>query len=217
MHPGGRVEDGAAAAKAHRFGPAQVYPQAVELFPQDALLDEVAYLEAGAVKLVRTEPGGQEAILCLALPGAWLGTAAVIARVPMPASAVTCTPSRLVRVSSGTFRRMLRENAAFAERILEVHARELCRQIGWMGQLSALASRERLRRVLHQLIAALRLQPSESGIRLQLPLRHWELAQLVAITPEHLSRLLRDLEAEGVIRRSKDWMIVPDVRRLLSG
>lgn len=214
MTPECPVEEGVAPWGPHPFGPAQVYPPAVELFRQDVLLREVIYIEAGVVKLVRAEPGGQEAILHLALSGAWLGTAAVIAGIPTPASAITCTESRVLRAPAETFRRLLKENAAFAECIQEVHARELCRQIGWMGQLSSLTSRQRLARTVRQLIAALGLQPTGSGIRLHLPLRHWELAQLVAVTPEHLSRLLRDMEAEGVIKRSKTWVIVPDVERL---
>ena len=48
--------------------------------------------------------------------------------------------------------------------------------------------------------------PDAAGMR--------DLAGLVGISPEHLSRLLRQLADEGLICRSKGWIIVTDVRKL---
>jgi len=51
-------------------------------------------------------------------------------------------------------------------------------------------------------------------MRIHNPLKHWEIAQLISVTPQHLSRLLKRLEEEGIIRRNKGWLIISDYQRL---
>jgi CRP/FNR family cyclic AMP-dependent transcriptional regulator len=194
--------------------PAQVYPPGVEFLRQGAPCAEVLYVERGLVKLTRVDLNGRETILDLAFAGAWVGTAAVIASIPSPASAITCAPSLIARMLAVEFRERLSHDPEFSQFIHELNAHELCRHMAWIGQLTSLTSGQRLRRVMRQLIAVFRLQPSDRGIRLRLPLHHWELARLIAVTPEHLCRLLKDLEREGIIRRDKGWVIVTDVQRL---
>lgn len=196
------------------LSPGQLYPQGVELFSQGCALDEVLHLDSGWVKLSRVNQDGREIILELAFAGAWLGTAAVLARTQSPVSVVTCTPARVARMPAGAFREMMQRDSALSRHIHQVHACELCRQIGWIGQLNSLTSRERLQRVIRQFIAVLNLPSSADDVRLNLPLRHRELAQLIVVTPEHLSRLLKELQGEGVIKRQKGWVIIPNVKRL---
>jgi CRP-like cAMP-binding protein len=50
--------------------------------------------------------------------------------------------------------------------------------------------------------------------RVNLPLTRVEIAQLLAITPEHLSRVLNVMEQEGIIRRDKGTILIPDIARL---
>jgi len=196
------------------MAPAQTYPAGVELFDQGARMTEVLFIEGGLVKLRRADLNGHETILDLAFPGAWVGTAAAIIDIPSPASAITCALSRIARMPVIEFRDRLANDREFSKYIHEVNASELCRQMAWMGQLALLTAEQRLRCVMRQLISALHLQPSNVGIRLRLPLRHWELARLLAVTPEHLSRLLTDLQRAGIIVRDKGWVIVTDVQRL---
>jgi DNA-binding transcriptional regulator YhcF (GntR family) len=47
-----------------------------------------------------------------------------------------------------------------------------------------------------------------------LPFSHRDLAGLIGISPEHLSRVLRQLTYEGVIRRQKGWIIVTEPHKL---
>jgi CRP-like cAMP-binding protein len=198
----------------HGLTPAQVYPRGVELFHQAQVLAEVLYIDAGLVKLVRVDRDGTETILELALAGAWLGSAAVIVGAPSPVTAITCTSAMLQRIPAQVFCHLLEHDRDLSRLIHHAHAGGLCRQTAWLAQVSSLSSRERLERVIRQLIVALGLQASTRGIRLQLPLRLWEIARLIAVTPEHLSRLLKQMQGDGVIRREKGWVIVPDPTRL---
>ncbi len=51
-------------------------------------------------------------------------------------------------------------------------------------------------------------------IRLQLPLKQRELAQAIVVPDSCLSRLLKELEQDGVIERNRGWIIVRDPEKL---
>jgi len=48
-----------------------------------------------------------------------------------------------------------------------------------------------------------------AAVKVTLPLTRGELAQWIAVTPEQVSRLLRQFREDGVIRMSKGWIVVP--------
>jgi CRP-like cAMP-binding protein len=68
--------------------------------------------------------------------------------------------------------------------------------------------------LLWQLAHVLKLTNSSGEVLLRLPLKHWELAQLIAVTPEYLSRLLNKMQQDGVVRRKKGFMIIQDMGKL---
>ena len=45
-------------------------------------------------------------------------------------------------------------------------------------------------------------------MRIHLPLKHKEIAQVIAVTPEYLSRLLKDLEKQKFIVKEKDGSLL---------
>ena len=53
-------------------------------------------------------------------------------------------------------------------------------------------------------------------MKIRLPLKRWEIAQLIGIRPEHLSRVLQQIKQEGILREENGCMIVSDVRKLQS-
>jgi len=188
----------------------------VVLFEQGQRLGEVFNLVRGIIKLTQVGQRGRESIPELALPGSWIGTAPVLANRPAPVRATTCTDSTLRRMTASSFQFLVRHDPELSAQIHEAHSVALCRQATRIGLLSTAGSRERLLCVICQFIAA--LQPPRSGgvVKLALPIRQWELARFLAISPEHLNRLFKLLEADGALRRQNGWLIIPDVDRLCS-
>jgi CRP-like cAMP-binding protein len=202
------------ARRPYGLRPAQTYPKSIELFSQGQLLDEVLHIDSGWIKLLALDRIGRERILELAFGGMWLGTAAVISRTPSPVSAVTCTTARVARIPTAEFHALLERDPDVSRQIHEMHARAVCRQLRKLVDLTSLTSRKRLERVMCHFITALELQPTAHGTRLNIPLHHRELAELILVTPEHLSRLLTQMQREGLIQRDNGWLLIPDVRRL---
>ncbi len=196
------------------LSPAQTYPKNIELFSQGETLDEVLRVDIGWIKLTAIDRIGRERILELAFGGMCLGTAAVISRTPSLVSVVTCTEAGVTRIPAAEFHALLERDPDVSRQVHEMHARAVCHHLQKLIDLTSLTSRERLERVMCHFIAALELQPTDHGTRLNIPLHHRELAELILVTPEHLSRLLTQMQREGLIQRDEGWLLIPDVGRL---
>ena len=190
------------------------YPVGTVLMRQGGDPGDVFYVEEGLAKLVRTGPDGRDQILGLRGAGWFLGAAFVLAFRAHPASAVALTPCRLRRLSRQAFLDLMAKHEALSWHVHQMHSREVLSQFQQMAELGTATSRQRLERFLRRFTEAGIPSRNGGGVRLSLPLKRWELASLIAVTPEHLSRLLRRLRDDGVIRVNAGAIVVPDVRRL---
>jgi CRP-like cAMP-binding protein len=195
--------------------PGQKYRAGIELLRQGEIARDVWIIDEGAVKLVYFGEDGRELTVGVRLIGWILGSASVILGKPSPVAAVTMTPCYLQRLDAGTFLEMLDGHSTLSQWLHKMHSQEVFDQLVSLTEGSALSARQRLERLLAQFIERLEDDVQTTDIRVPLPLSHRDLAGLVGITPEHLSRLLRQLTDEGVIRRYKGSIIVTDPRKLL--
>ena len=189
------------------------YPAGTVLMEQGGDPGDVFYVEEGLAKLVRTGPDGREQILGLRGPGWFLGAALVLTFRAHPASAVAVTSCRLRRLTRQAFLGLMAQHEALSWHVHQMHSREVLSQFQQMADLGTATSRERLERFLRRFTGAAPAN-GNGGVRLSLPLKRWELASLLAVTPEHLSRLLRQLRDDGVIRVIGGTIVIPDVQRL---
>jgi CRP-like cAMP-binding protein len=191
-----------------------IYSPSVELFKQGDVAREVYFIDSGIVKLVHHDRDGQEMILGLRTPNWVLGAAPALLEKPFPASAQTLTSCCLRRMATEVFLHLIRSDAEFSWRIHQIQSDEIYDETMHVAQLGRCSARDRLEQLLWKLAAAVKPAETAKETRLQLPLRHWEVAELLAITPQHLSRVLKQMQQEGVIRQHKGWLIIPDVRKL---
>ncbi len=202
------------------LAPLQVYPAAVELFRQGSPPQSVYYIERGLVKLILLEEEGGELVIGLRSPGWLLGAASVILQEPYALTAITLTPSYLRRIPARSFIELVKSNAHFSWYLQRMQSRELLDQLARVMQLGCLSARHRLEQLLWQLASDLELGQPQKGakeVRLNLPLRHREIAELIAVTPAYLSRLFSQMEQEGLLQRSQGWLIVSDPQALWHG
>jgi CRP-like cAMP-binding protein len=201
------------------LGPLQRYPPAIELFKQHAQAQDIYIVEHGLVKLIRLNQEGREMILGLRSPGWVLGDASVVLQKPYAASAFTLTYCHLRRIPAESFIELLQTNAHISWYFHQLQSREIYNQIGHMEGLGFLSARHRLEQLLWQLVSTQRLNNSQEEdlreeTRLNLPLKQTEIAELIAVTPEHLSRVLKQMQNEGILRREKGWIIIADPQKL---
>jgi CRP/FNR family transcriptional regulator len=179
-HQGGSAQDG--------IGERKAAPARRELYSQDEAAPPVFFIESGVVKLVRLMPDGQELITGLRSSGCLLDGAASVLGWRSTSKAVTVTPCILRCLPRADFVRALNANADLLKEINELICREL-----FAGQEQQVAFRcgdaqSRLALLIRELSPGGAIESLD-----QLPLKRMEIAQLLAITPEHLSRLAKQV------------------------
>ena len=198
------------------LSPAVGYPGSTELFRQGSSQQEVFFIDQGLVKLVHTNEDGIETIIGLRSSGWPLGAAAAILHQACPFTAATVIRCQIRRVLAGNFLDHVQRNPQFACRLNQVFSREIHDQVSRLIELASLPARLRVEQLIRLLITAPESSAPKHEVRVTVPLKQWELAQLLAVTPAYLSRLLDRLEQNGTLTRKKGWIFVPDATRLHS-
>jgi CRP-like cAMP-binding protein len=184
----------------------QIYPPGVTLLRQGAAAPEVYALQRGLVKLAYTAANGRECLFGLRTAGDWLGGAAAVLQEAAPCSAITVTECELYRLPAAVYLDWLQADADFAWRQQFARSRELTGQMQQTGDLLGASARQRLEQALWRLARELEPQ-GKRNVRLLLPLQQQELAGLITVTPSHLSRLFKELEADGLLQRDNGWLL----------
>jgi CRP/FNR family transcriptional regulator len=183
------------------------------LFRQGFRVGHIHLLEAGVVKFVRLEEDGREMILDLRSPVKLLGAFSLLSDNLAPWSAVTLTKCEVQSLAASTFLGLIDEQGQLARHLLHLVSQQAYEQVINHSLLGTIAARSRLARLL------LKFAPSELAnglgeVRLELPLKQHEIASLLAIRPEYLNRLLKELENGGVIKRKQGWLLILSRERL---
>lgn len=186
---------------------ARPYPSGVELFHQGETAEEIFFLETGLAKLVCSEESGRELIADIRLGGSLLGLSAVIRNQAHHLTAITASGCRLIRLSSERFLELVRGDPKLAMTIQHILSDEVINQAARIAEFACLSARQRLENFIWR-ITQQRHSTTHTESKLQLPLRQWEVAQFLAITPGYLCRLLADMESEKIITRRNGWIVI---------
>lgn len=196
------------------LSPSQNYPGGVEVLKQGSLSEYVYYIESGLVKITSLCESGRELITCLRSRGWLLGVTSVILQKPNLVQATTLMYCQLCTIPAATFLDLLATNIQFAAFIQQALGREAYEQIIPMVELGCCSARYRLERFLWELASEFQQPGAQAEVCLRMPLKNWEVAQLLAITPAYLCRLLNQLEEERVLRRKNGLLIILDLQKL---
>ena len=178
----------------------------------------VFLVESGLVKLlIGHADGRQERIVTLRSSGWVLGADAVVAHQPYAATAVTIHPSGVGKIAADEFLRLMETDRALAKHIHEMHAREVIAGQAQLGDEST-PVKVRLLQFLADLASATTSGPGSDELRVKVPLKQWEIAQLLGVAPPYLNKLIKEIEGEGLISRQRRGIVVHlaklDLRRL---
>lgn len=187
------------------------YPKGVELLHDGAVPSVVAMLRRGLVKIVRVSTSGREYILALHPAPVLIGAAEAVINQPVAAAVVTATECEFDEVPTDRFLALIKARSDMVWSLQRELARQACAMKARVGEVCTLSPREQLQATLAQFVP-----PNNDrlrDVRLRVPITHRELAQMIGVTPEHLSRLLHQLESESLITRHRGWIIVRDLRQ----
>ena len=95
-----------------------------------------------------------------------------------------------------------------------MHSHKVNDQVSRISQLVCVSARHRIEYFFLQLLWALGINPQQKEITLPLLLKNSEIAALVAITPEYFSRILKQMQAERLVRIGKGHLTISDGQKL---
>jgi len=195
-------------------GTVQTYPAQAVIFHQDTRSQGVYLIEDGLVKLVRIVPSGQHVIIGLRRRNWLIGAPSVLLDKPYSFTAMTLVPSSLRCIPDKVFLDLARTNGRFSWHVHHLLAQEIFRQMKNVEAMNCMSAQDRLERFLCDMIAE---QKPNGAVpdSFSLPLTNKELAQLLAITQEHVCRVLKAMEQKGLIRRAKGMLTLTDPAGLL--
>ncbi len=168
----------------------------------------------GIAKLTRAESNGQRAIVGLRRTGWLMGMANVLLDKPYACTAETLTRSRMCIVSKDQLTQAMETNAALNLWISIMFSAVCYKSMFALSDRSSLDARHRVEKFLWEMANSLGACDMEKAIKLPNLLKQWEVAQLLGLTPQHLSRLFGQMETEGLLVRNNGWLILPEPRRL---
>jgi len=197
-----------------KWGVVRNYGARSELFQQGRAADEVYIIHDGVVKLVWGDSTGKQTILGLRWPGCLVGVPAVVTGDPCAMSVVTLVPSILERITAEKFLQRLQTDPGFAWKIHQIQSREVHEQLNWLGEMACSSARSRLGNVFRRLTETGYVHIDGKKSRVRLPLKQKEVAELIAVTPEHLSRLLHELSRDGLLHLQNGWIVIPNPQAL---
>jgi CRP/FNR family transcriptional regulator len=165
----------------------------------------------GAVEVRQTSLRGREQVFHSEGPGATLGEAPLFDRGGYIASAVALEPTRVLFLPRADLLDLCRRRPQVALAMLEAMARRVRRFAGIVSDLAFRPIPERLARYLE---AAAEHGPLTPGTTLDLALTQTQLAARLGTVRELVARAFAQLEADGVLERTRRRVVIRDPARL---
>lgn len=171
-----------------------------------------ATLVAGAIKLSRIDSDGIERTVALLHPAGFLAR--------LFATAIDCTATALTDTEMCLFprdviEREMRGHPGFMERVLRATVEQLDESRALIDLIGRRDARARVAGLLRVFLAGCCDGTPADGSRIELPLTRGEMASLLGVTIETVSRQLTALESAGVIRRvGLRQLVIPSVAAL---
>jgi CRP-like cAMP-binding protein len=185
----------------------RLYPAATSLLAQGLPSSYVYFIIHGAVKMSFLERSGREIISNVRSATCVVGADIAILGTSSPFEVTTLTECEVRQFSAERIRQLLRSDVSLAFHMSRSMARECLSQARATISLTPGGARQRLIDLLDQQRIGFKETGSGAVLCADLLLKKREIAKLLAITPEHLSRLIRALKHQGVLVRDKREII----------
>jgi CRP/FNR family transcriptional regulator len=165
------------------------------LIEQDAEVSSVYLLRRGLVKLLYVTADGRETTLGLRTAGWYAGAVSALTSARSIYSVKAVTPCVVSRIAAAEFNSALMQSARMMRHFVTTLCNELTSQASAQAQMMGGSAQDRLVHFMRERSAGHSQIKTLDALPL---LKQMELAQLLSITPEHLSRLLQKINvADG--------------------
>lgn len=182
---------------------AELVAAGTTLIHQGNRVRTVHLVRAGLLKLIYVSASGREVTVGLRSVGWYAGSTSVLLNNPSVYTVQTVTSCALSRLPALDFSRYVRHNAGVLDHFLKNLCLEIASQAGHQVSMMSSSAEDRLDHFMRERSTA----NSSHKVFDPLPsLKQMEIAQLLSITPEHLSRLMHKKKAATLSGAERDDM-----------
>lgn len=177
---------------------------------------EALYLVVeGLVKLYARGAQGQEKVIEVAAAGECVSEALMFSDVAHSVNACALTDVLLLVIPKSVLLQAINGNGELAIGLITRLSRRFTRMV---KDIEALTLQSGVERVVDYLLQSPVVDGGqdtvEGDITVSLPASKGTIASLLSVTPEHFSRILHELQANGLIAVNRRQIHIPDVQRL---
>jgi CRP-like cAMP-binding protein len=199
----------------HEITFSRIYNPDVTVFRQGEQAHGLFIVRSGSIRLAYISTEGRSLALGLVGPSGILGLAEIMTGIQYSVSAETLEESDLEYVEKQQFLAFLAKNPIVAVELLRMLSHQLQRfQTELCEVAGRLPSTQRLLHTLQDFSETCGLATRE-GVRIRLCLTVQDLADRIGCSRQWTSKLLHDLESQGLIHRRGGWITLTDITGVL--
>src|SRR5688500_16208954 len=168
----------------------------------------------GRIKVTILGDDGREVILSMLGPGDFFGEMALLDNEPRSATAIAVEESELLSLHRTDFQTVLTENRSITTALIKILPARLRRATHQISTLALLDVYGRVARVIVDMAReeGRRLRDGRIAFRRA---THQEIANRIGTTRETVTRMLKDLERQGLIHvEGKEIVVEPDFEKV---
>ncbi|MDP2255327.1 MAG: Crp/Fnr family transcriptional regulator [Polaromonas sp.] len=169
----------------------------------------------GQIKLYVASPSGHEKVIEIVSPGHSFAEAMMFLSMPCILNAQALVDTLLLRVSKQSVFSEIERDPRFSMHMLAGISRRLH---GLIRDVEGYALHSGMQRLIGYLLREVEDENADriGAVTVALPVSKATIASRLSLTPEYFSRVLHELEAEGLIEIDKREVRILDVQRLAS-
>jgi CRP-like cAMP-binding protein len=184
-----------------------------EIFGQENEAHSFFFLLDGHVRVIRTNPDGQQVIVRYISPGEIFGIAPAIGRTTYPATAVAVVDCVVLSWPVSLWPELSSRYPVFGGNTYKTVGSRLKET---QDKVMELATEQVEQRVAHALLRLVRQsgKKSEEGIEIDFPITRQDIAEMTGTTLHTVSRLMSAWEDQGLVRSGRRRVTVVEPHRL---
>jgi CRP/FNR family transcriptional regulator, cyclic AMP receptor protein len=189
------------------------YDKDAVIFFENAPGDSLFVIVEGRVRVTILGDDGREIILSLLGPGDFFGELALIDNEPRSATTIAAEDAELLCLSRSDFEAAVKEHASITKGLLAVVAARLRHANHQISTLALLDVYGRVARVLLEMAREEGKRLKDGHISFRRP-THQEIASRIGTTRETVTRMLRDLQRQGLVHvEAREMVVGPDFEK----
>lgn len=185
-----------------------------EIFTQGEEARFFFLLLSGHVRVVRTAPDGAQVIPRYINEGELFGIAVAMGRSTYPASAVAAVDCVVLTWPNAAWTEFQAQAPAFGAETFRTIGTRLQET---QAQVMEMATQQVEQRIAHALVRLVNQsgRKTEEGIEIDFPITRQDIAEMTGTTLHTVSRLLSAWESEGIVRSSRQKVVVANPHALV--